>query len=91
MRIESGKDRVPPDILDGYLESHFIDPAYLRSDDFSEYFSSRQSALLDRIRTVMGKQIASDDIEDTDEAPEEYELVQEDSQASDSGDTLPTP
>ena len=91
VRIESGKDRVPRDILDGYLESHFIDPVHLRSDDFGEYFSSRQSALLDRIRTVMGKQIASDDIEDTDEAPEEYELVQEDSQASDSGDTLPTP
>ena len=38
----------------------------------------------------MGKQIASDDIEEPDEAPEEYELVQEDSQASGSGDTLPT-
>ena len=91
VRIESGKDRVPRDVLDGYLESHFIDPTHLRSDDFGEYFNSRQSALLDRIRTVMGKQIASDEIEDTDEAPEEYELVQEDSQASRSEDTFPTP
>ena len=39
----------------------------------------------------MGKQIASDEIEDTDEAPEEYELVQEDSQVSRFGDTFPTP
>ena len=39
----------------------------------------------------MGKQIASDDIEDTDEAPEQYELVQGNSQVSDYGDTLPTP
>ena len=39
----------------------------------------------------MGKQIASDDIEEPDEAPEEYELVQEDSLASGSGDTLSTP
>ena len=91
VRIESGKDRVPRDVLDGYLKSHFIDPTHLRSDDFGEYFNSRSSALLDRIRTVMGKQIASDEIEDTDEAPEEYELVQEDSQVSRSGDTFPTP
>ena len=90
VRIESGKDSVPRDVLDGYLGSHFIDPAHLRSDDFGEYFGSRQSALLDRIQIVMGKQIASDDIEEPDDAPEEYELVQEDSQVSGSGDTLPT-
>ena len=90
-RIESGKDNVPREVLDGYLGSHFIEPAHLRSDDFGEYFNSRQSMLLDRIRTVMGKQIASDEIEDLDEVPEEYELVQEDSQVSGSGDTLPTP
>ena len=88
-RIESGKDSVPRDVLDGYLGSHFIDPAHLRSDDFGEYFYSRQSALLDRIRTVMGKQIALDDSEDPDEAPEQYELVQEDSQISGYGDNLP--
>ena len=90
VRIESGTDRVPRDVLDDYLGSHFIDPAHLRSDDFGKYFNSRQSALLDRIRTAMGKQIAPDDIEDPDEAPEEYELVQQDSQVSGSGDTLQT-
>ena len=39
----------------------------------------------------MGKQIASDDIEDPNEAHEEYQLVQEDSQVSGSRDTLTTP
>ncbi len=91
VRIESGKYSVPRDVLDGYLKSHFIDPAHLRSDDFVEYFNSRQLVLLDRIQTVMGKQIASDDIEDPDEAPKKYELVQEDSRVSGSGDTLITP
>ena len=91
MRIESGKYKVPRDVLDGYLKSHFIDPAHLRSDDFGEYFNSRKSVLLNRIQTVMGKQIASDDIEDPDEVPKKYELVQEDSQVSGSGDTLTTP
>ena len=88
-RIVSGG--VPRDFLDGYLQSHLIDPGHMLSDDFHEYFSARRSALLDRIRTVMGKQIASDDIEDPDEAPLEYELVQENSLVTGSGDTLSMP
>ena len=78
---------VPRDVLDRYLQSHLVDPERMWADDFHGYISARQSALLDQIRTVMGKQIASDDIEELDEAPVEYELVQEDSLASDSGDT----
>ena len=73
---------VPRDVLDGYLRSHLIDPTHVRSDDFDRYFNARQSALLDTIRIVMGKQIASDVIEELDEAPAEYELVQEDSLVS---------
>ena len=79
---------VPREVLDGYLQSHLIDPEHMWAGDFHQYFSARQSALLDRIRTVMGKQIGSDDIEEPDEAPVEYELVQEDSLVSGSGDTL---
>jgi hypothetical protein len=82
---------VPRKVLDGYLRSHLIDSEHLWSNDFHKYFSVRQSALLDRIRAVMGKQIASDDIEDPDEAPAEYELVQKDSLVSRAGDTLTTP
>lgn len=84
-------DGMPRDVLDGYIQSHLIDPEHLRVNDFDQYFSSRQSALLDRIRTVMGKEIVSDDSEEPDEAPAEYELVQKDSLVSGSGDTLPTP
>ena len=84
-------DGVPRDVLDRYLQSHLIDPDHMRSEDFHQYFGARQSALLDRIRTVMGKQIVSDNIEEPDEAPEEYELVQEDSLASGSGNSLSTP
>ena len=82
---------VPRDVLDGYLQSHLIDPDHVWSDDFHEYFSARSSALLDQIRTVMGKQNASDDIEDTDEAPLEYELVQENSLITGPEDTLSRP
>ena len=70
---------VPREKLDGYMRSHLIDPAHLWADDFDQFFEARQSTLLEAIRTVMGKQIASDLIEEPDEAPTEYELVQEDS------------
>ena len=83
-------DSVPRDALDGYLRSHLIDPDHLRSDDFDQYFSFRQSALLARVRTVMGKQIASDNIDEPDEAPKDYELVREDSLVSSSGDAFST-
>lgn len=88
-RIAAGG--VPQDVLDGYLQSHLIDPKHMRSEDFDQYFSARQSALLNKIQTVMGKQIVSGEIEEPDEAPTEYELVQEDSLASGSGDTLSVP
>ena len=79
-RIALGE--VPKDVLDGYIQSHLIDPKHMWSDDFHQYFNARQSALLNKIRTVMGKQLVSEDIEEPDEAPAEYELVQEDSQVS---------
>ena len=74
--------------MDEYLLSHLIHPEHVWASDFDEYFNARQSAFLDRIRAVMGKQVASDDIEEPDEAPEEYELVQENNLASSPGDAL---
>lgn len=70
---------VPRDVLDDYLQSHLIDPEIMRSDDFNRYFSARKSALLNRIRAVMGKPIAAGDIEAPEDTPAEYELAQEDS------------
>ena len=75
-------DGVPRDVLDGYLRSHLIDPAHVWSDDFDRHFRARQSTLLDAIRIVMGKPIGSDDVEEPDDAPAEFELVQEDSLVS---------
>ncbi len=68
---------VPRDVLDSHLHSHIIEPAHLWSNDFDQHFRTRQSALLDTIRMVMGKPIGTDVIEEADEAPAEYELVQE--------------
>ena len=59
-------------------QSHLIDPRHLWSDDFDGYFHSRHRSLLASIGTVMGKPV-SDGVEEPDEAPADYELVQEDS------------
>lgn len=75
-------DNVPQDVLEGYIQSHLIDPEHMWAEDFHKFFSTRQSALLDRIRAVMGKQLGLDEIEEPEEAPTEYEQVQEDSQVS---------
>ena len=75
------QDGVPKDVLEGYVQSHLIDPRHLWSNDFDAYFIARKTALLDKIRTVMGKPIF-DGIEEPDDAPAEYELVQQDSLAS---------
>ena len=68
---------VPRDVLDSHLHSHIIEPAHLWSNDFDQHFRTRQSALLDTIRMVMGKPIGTDVIEEADDAPAKYELVQE--------------
>lgn len=45
------------------LESHLIDPALLRSDDFEGFMNARQRDLLDRISSVMGKALLVDPTE----------------------------
>ena len=71
--------RVPGGDLDGLLRTHLVEPAHLRADDFGAFFAARQSALLGAIREAMGKPIASDAVEEADEPPAEYEVVQQDS------------
>ena len=66
------------DMLEASVQSHMIDPGHLWSDDFDGYFDARHEALLATIGAVMGKPV-SDGVEEPEEPPEEYELVQEDS------------
>lgn len=48
------------DDIDRYLLSHLIAPQALRSDDFASFWEQRKRALLDRIGSVMGKDLQSD-------------------------------
>ena len=56
--------------LDAILETHVIDPALLRSDDFEAFYEARFEQLLRRIEDAMGKQIAREPSESTASAGE---------------------
>lgn len=57
-RLEKGAEGAPPiapERLDGFLESHLIDPALLRADDFDRFFAARREALLGLIENATGQ------------------------------------
>jgi hypothetical protein len=82
-RLEEGsKDapRIEASNLDGYLASHLIDPAKLRSDDFEGFFAARQEALLRLIESATGREAyrgeATDEpTADIDDAEEQQEAA----------------
>jgi len=59
--------------MNAILETHLIDPQYLRSDDFAGFFTARRSALLSLIETAMGKQSIQGGVEPGDQVIEEDE------------------
>jgi hypothetical protein len=57
-KLEKGDKQTPAierERLDGYLCSHLIDPAILRSDDFEVFMADRQKRLLGLIEQATGK------------------------------------
>lgn len=63
-RIER-KGQVTPVVLDSYLETHFIDVASCRADDFDDYFIKRAMVILDSIEAATGKAVPGRDSEET--------------------------
>lgn len=55
------KGKVAPDVLDGYIGSHWIFAEYCRSDDFDKHIIHRSIKLLDAIENAMGKPIPGRD------------------------------
>lgn len=43
------------------LETHLIDPEAMRDDDFQAFWKLRQRALLERVASLMGKELQSDE------------------------------
>ena len=58
------KGQVDADVLDGYLETHWINVEAARNDDFNAFIVSRAIMLLDAIAAAMGKPISGRDGEE---------------------------
>ena len=73
-KLETGNASTPPissDNLDSYVQSHLIDPALLRADQFGAFMDDRQKRLLGLIEAAMGKAAYAGNV------PEEGEDIQE--------------
>lgn len=66
-KIET-KGQVASSVLDGYLESHFLDVSCCRSDDFERFIICRAKKLLDIIESATGKAVSGRDSEEVIEA-----------------------
>lgn len=69
LEAEASDATNPRDVLDGRLDTHLIDPALVRSDDFDSFMSARQAALVALIEGATGKLVIPE--RDTD-GPEEF-------------------
>lgn len=63
-RIEE-KGQVTAEVLNSYLETHFIDVASCRADDFNTYFVNRARIILNMIESATGKAVPGRDSEET--------------------------
>jgi hypothetical protein len=63
--IENPPHNVAPDRLDEILQSHLIDDALLRKDDFDGFLRARGTKLLDLIESATGKQVTGRDSDET--------------------------
>ncbi len=57
------KAKIDESEMDQILQTHLIDPALLRANDFAAYYQARKNALLEVIATVMGKPTLATSIE----------------------------
>lgn len=81
-KLESGNNSTPPiasEKLDGYLQSHLIDPAILRTDKLEPFMEDRQKRLLGLIEQAMGKAAYSGNVP---EEGEDTETIEDDAEAA---------
>jgi hypothetical protein len=57
---DSESPAIDPDVLDGHLRSHLIDPALLRADAFEIFMQDRPTRLLRLIEDATGQKIRED-------------------------------
>ncbi len=72
-KLENGDTNTPPierQKLDNYLQSHFIDPSLLHSDQFDAFMKDRQTKLLALIEQATGKDSYKGEIQEEGESVE---------------------
>jgi len=57
--------RIQKNILNNYLESHLIDPAYIRNNQFDEFIIERAKRIILVIEKAMGKTVVGKESEET--------------------------
>ena len=62
------KGQVYPSTLDAYLETHWIAPILVRTDNFDQFIIDRAKMLLDAIQRATGRTITGRDSEEVEEA-----------------------
>lgn len=62
--------------MDSILQSHLIDPATLRADDFEQFFARRQHRLLAIVEQAMGKSVDREAALDKEEQEDDHELME---------------
>ena len=62
------KGQVYPSTLDAYLETHWIAPVLVRTDNFDQFIIDRAKMLLDAIQRATGRTITGRDSEEVEEA-----------------------
>jgi hypothetical protein len=65
-KLEAGTEKTPAIIasdLDTFLESHFVDPRHLRTDNFLAFMESRQKLLVSLIARAIGRDVVREDTE----------------------------
>ena len=85
-RLEKGGKDAPaiePAALNGYLSSHAMDPALLRSDNFDGFMADREAKLLTIIAKATGHPIALAQAAAISDEPEEGEDVPQDDEGFD--------
>lgn len=81
-KLERGNNSTPPiasEKLDGYLQSHLINPALLRTDRFEEFMEDRQKRLLGLIEQATGKASYSGNVP---EEGEDIETIEDSSESA---------
>lgn len=85
-RLETGDKKNPavdPKQLDSHLQSHFIDPALLRADNFDTFMERRQQQLLALVEQAMGKKAYTGHDRDEDD------MRETDSDTAEASQTMP--